>query len=246
MSLTLNMVGGGSKGFKDTDALLIVTIETNSTVTATKDGITITPTLWTRSADNAYDCALFSIPSNLFDAQNAWTITGEKNGLTVTGTVTIDSALVYEITLEYRLTLYAPGDQSGWTVKAWKYSTSSGTSGSAASRSYGANSMVISQSGYHSSITYHAKVDFTRYKKARLTGSYSGWVTGVSGMYIMNDVSGNGAYPDHKAAAVGISATGTQNMTLDISNLAGEYYPAVATARSSSASTFTVTGYWLE
>lgn len=111
MSIVLNMVGGGGS-LRDTDAVLLVTVPTGSSVTATKGAVTLTPTIWKRNADNTLDCALFSIPSNTFDS-NAWTVTASLGTETASDTIVINSAKEYEMTLSYSLWLYKDGVNNG-------------------------------------------------------------------------------------------------------------------------------------
>lgn len=103
MSLVLNMVGGGSGGSgpSASDAILTVTVPTGSTVTATKGGTTITPTMWVQAADATLDCALFVISPSLFDSQNAWTVTASLSGNTASDTVTISTNKQYDLELWY-------------------------------------------------------------------------------------------------------------------------------------------------
>lgn len=109
MSLVLNMVGGGGGSLKDTDAILTVTVPTGSTVTITKGGVTLTPTMWVQAADPTLDCALFVIAPSLFDAQNAWTVTATLSGDTASDTVIIDSNKQYDIALSFRTFLFDNG-----------------------------------------------------------------------------------------------------------------------------------------
>lgn len=110
MSLVLNMVGGtGGAGLKDTDAVLIVTVPTGSTVTATKGGTTLTPTMWVKAADQTLDCAIFSIPASQFDATTPWTITATDGTDTASDTVLITTNKEYEIVLSYAYYFYKNG-----------------------------------------------------------------------------------------------------------------------------------------
>lgn len=107
MSLTLNMVGGGGGGkLKDTDAVLIVTVPAGSTVTATKGGTTLTPTMWVKAADASLDCAIFSIPASQFDSATPWTITATMGTQSESGTVLITTNKEYEVTLSYYFSLF--------------------------------------------------------------------------------------------------------------------------------------------
>ena len=91
-------ISGG--GLKDTDAVLIVTVKTGSTVTATKGGVTLTPTIWTQSADNTLDSAIFSIPSSTFDT-NAWTVTATLSGEIYSDTIIINAPNEYNMEVFY-------------------------------------------------------------------------------------------------------------------------------------------------
>lgn len=94
--MIFNMVGGGGGGLKDTDAVLIVSVPTGSTVTATKGGVTITPTIWVQNADNAFDTAIFSIKASTFDS-NPWTVTATLGADSVSESIVINSNAEYEI-----------------------------------------------------------------------------------------------------------------------------------------------------
>lgn len=91
---------GSTGGLKDTDAVLIVTVLTGSTVTATKNGVTLTPTIWTQSADNTLDSAIFSIPSSTFDT-NAWTVTATLSGEIYSDTIIINASYEYNMEVYY-------------------------------------------------------------------------------------------------------------------------------------------------
>ena len=93
--------GGGGK-IKDTNAILTATVPTGSTVTMTKGGVTLTPTMWVQAADSTLDCALFEIPANMFDSQNAWTVTATLGTDTASNTVTIGTNKQYDLFLSYK------------------------------------------------------------------------------------------------------------------------------------------------
>lgn len=97
-----NANGGGGGGLSNTDAVLSVTAPTGSTITATKNGISITPTIWTRNADNTQDYALFIIAPSMFDS-SAWTVTATLSGDTASSTIVINSADEYDVELSFRL-----------------------------------------------------------------------------------------------------------------------------------------------
>lgn len=112
MSLVFNMVGGssgGGGGPSASDAILTVTVPTGSTVTATKGGVTLTPTMWVQAADATLDCALFVIAPAQFDATTPWTVTATRGTETASDTVTIDSNEQYDFLLSYGLLLIDNG-----------------------------------------------------------------------------------------------------------------------------------------
>lgn len=106
--MTRRSSGGGS-GPSASDAILTVTVPTGSTVTATKGGVTLTPTMWVQAADPTLDCALFVISPSLFDSQNAWTVTATLGTDTASDTVTISSNEQYDVYLTFVLYLIKDG-----------------------------------------------------------------------------------------------------------------------------------------
>ena len=106
--MIFNMVGGGGGSLKNTDAVLIVSVPTGSTVTATKGGVTITPTIWVQNADNTLDTAIFSVKASTFDS-NTWTVTATLGASSASTTVIIDSAKEYELKLAYERILFYNG-----------------------------------------------------------------------------------------------------------------------------------------
>lgn len=104
------IIFGGSGGPSSSDAILTVTVPTGSTVTATKGGVTLTPTMWVRAADAAQECALFVIAPSMFDAVNAWTVTATLGTNTARGTIVVDTNSAYYVTLAYVPYLYNLGD----------------------------------------------------------------------------------------------------------------------------------------
>ena len=134
MGLTYNMVGGG-KSLDPSDAILAVTAPSTSTVSASKNGLILTPNIWLDNLDNTINCALFIVPASSFDSSD-WTITGSTSTTTASKTIVIDSSKEYELSLVVELTrLYLlkgnPIDQctsitNGWVAsplrdKSWSY-----------------------------------------------------------------------------------------------------------------------------
>ena len=100
--MVFNTVFYGGGKIKNTDALLAVYVLTGSTVFITKNGTSITPTIWTENASNTIDCALFVIPSSTFD-NNSWSISASVSGRSASSTIVIDSAKEYEVNLVQEL-----------------------------------------------------------------------------------------------------------------------------------------------
>lgn len=147
--MIFNMVGGGGGGLKATDAVLIVTVPTGSTVTATKGGVTLTPTIWVQNADNTLDTAIFSIKASTFDA-NAWTVTATLGTDSASNTVVINEAKEYELLLSYYTRLFDNGDEcvavtGGWRSEGLKYS--GGDGGTALTVTSITNGVKLTQSG---------------------------------------------------------------------------------------------------
>lgn len=100
---------GGSGGLSASDAILVVTVPTGSTVTATKGGVTMTSTIWVTAADPTLDCAIFAISASLFDDVNPWTVTATLGTDTASDTVVIDDNKEYDLELSYGQYLFKAG-----------------------------------------------------------------------------------------------------------------------------------------
>lgn len=95
--------GGGSGGPTAQDAILLATVPAGSTVSATKSGVTVTPTLWVSAADSSLETALFVFAPAQFDAITPWTITATDETNTASETVLITTNKEYEVTLSYHV-----------------------------------------------------------------------------------------------------------------------------------------------
>ena len=90
---------GGGSGPSASDAILIVTVPTGSTVTAVKGGVTLTPTMWVLAADATQDCALFVIAPAQFDSVNPWTVTATLGTISTSKTVIVSTNKSYDLTI---------------------------------------------------------------------------------------------------------------------------------------------------
>ena len=114
------IIFGGSGGPSSSDAILTVTVPTGSTVTATKGGTTLTPTMWVQAADATLDCALFVIAPAQFDSVNPWTVTATLGTRTESDTVIISTNKQYSVEIDFYYLFSADGDYTGqWSAKAW-------------------------------------------------------------------------------------------------------------------------------
>ena len=162
--MVLNMVGGGGGSLKNTDAILIVTTSVGATVTATKGGITLTPTIWETSGNDTLDCALFYIKASTFD-ENDWTITATQGGYTHMGYVVINSAKEYTMNLEVRKWIYKDGTNNG--LVQGNYSTYTQKTVSFDSQSI---KLAYPQSSgnYCCSVISSSKIDMTSYSQLHI------------------------------------------------------------------------------
>lgn len=112
------ILGGGGGGLAVGSALLSVTVPAGSTATATKNGVTITPSLWLAGADASTEVALFVFNSAQFDGTTPWTITATDGTHTASDTILITANREYEIELDYRFYIIKAGVvSSGITLK---------------------------------------------------------------------------------------------------------------------------------
>lgn len=231
MSMTFNMVGGGGGKLKNTDAVLIVTVPTGSTCTATKGGTTLTPTMWVKAEDQKLDCAIFSIPASKFDSVTPWTVTATDGTDTASTAVLITTNKEYELSLSYSYILF---DASGFNVRFTNIE--------------GATIRANKISGTHTDSFLAArttqKVNFATIGKAILSVNYT--VTRYSSYtYPFNLVvsDGTGTYdyidpvetqPPPNVIAYAQNnyppTTGTViTLDLDVSSITGEHYIGFAT-----------------
>lgn len=220
------VVGGGGK-LKNTDAVLIVTVPTGSTVTATKGGTTLTPTMWVKAADNTLDCAIFSIPASKFDSTTPWTVTATNGTETASNTVLITTNKEYDVTLSFALFIYNVGDQCSSTTGGW-----GGNGTYTLATTY--IDVPLASGGAYANVRTNTKIDLTDY--ATLYFEWDGSIqVGAGGTNITmwvapNQISNRDVNTPSGATIqnqVGGDPQGTITIgtrQLDVSNLSGEYY----------------------
>ena len=221
MSSVLNMVGGAGGKLRDTDAVLFVTVRTGSSVTATKNGVTLTPTMWTTNADNTLDVAVFSVPASTFDS-SAWTVTATLSSESISKTIVIDSAEKYNLII-YRLYLYHNGENNG--VTSQKVYGSTGTvsltnSGNILSCYNNYSSGQYGITGYYGT---SSAIDVTVYNTAVTTLTEVTLTANMQSRFgVITTVSGEMTSWSFAAVTVFSSAVSTETtFTLDISSVTG-------------------------
>ena len=233
MSYVFNMVGGGTGGgggISDTDAILTVTVPTGSTVTMTKGGITLTPTMWVQAADNTLDCALFVIAPNLFDSQNAWTVTA------VLGPGSASQTVIIADNKQYDLVIYPPV----YLVKnGTKIADFTGQSHTVITQQSGYVNFYINDN-YAATSTSTDPVDLTRYSQINITIPNNGMsyyrsgvtpslIIGRSRPYFSDQSSSQSLTNASLIKMLSSNTTISANTyTLDISSVSGAYYVGIA------------------
>lgn len=113
--LVVNVSGGG--GPTETDAVLLVNAPSGSTVTATKGGTTLVPTLWV--ASDGTEQAMFVFQPADFGS-NPWTVTATSGSNTSSKTVVVNENKAYNISLNFAHYLIKNGVlQSGYTAELY-------------------------------------------------------------------------------------------------------------------------------
>jgi hypothetical protein len=91
----------GSGGIPGNWAVIVARVPSGATVTATKDGIILTPKMWVTEADPTKDIAIFALTPAQFDADTPWTITATDGGSTASTTVLVTANKEYEVELSF-------------------------------------------------------------------------------------------------------------------------------------------------
>lgn len=233
MSLTLNMVGGGSGGgITDTDAILRVQAPAGSTVTITKGAVTKTDNGHENADDNTIYDYYFVIHQSQFDSINPWTITATLSMKTATETIIIDSPYDYFVTIVYEVYLI----KSGQVIATF---TGQGFTS-------GTNYATMTKSGNVAYISVSTKYDLTEYNTIRVVvydssgRSFSNPATcpsfgvGVTQPTIDSNSAVVSNYTAYKKFSVSNNYIQAGTYDLDISQLTGEYYIALAISGSSN------------
>ena len=218
-------ISGG--GLSSTDAVLIVSVPTGASVTATKSGTTLTPTLWVKYSDNSYSSAIFSVSANTFDA-NAWTVTATHGANSESKTVVIDSNKEYEMYLLYQYIIYDSG-----VVTSGLTTTITNTNGTA---TLGSNyiSFTMNSGNSQPRVVFYP-IDLTLYStlEADFHGPTNSNFNAVYAVYITNTPSTSVWSSSYKKQDVAVNANATVQM--DISSYSGVYYVGVASTTNNAS-----------
>lgn len=235
MSLTFNMVGGGGGKLKGTDAVLVVTVPTGSTVTATKGGATLTPTMWVKAADATLDCAIFSISASQFDSTTPWTITATNGVNTASDTVLITTNKEYEVTLVCELRIITAGarDQSVGIILQHMAETQ------------GNGFLLYKQSSLQNpEYVSFGPVDISTYSTLNWRMSVAGINTAYANAYGIGQNHGKTLVMYNSMNAIPGQAVNTY--TQDISSYTGEYYITAFVEASGNGPQISIYDLWLE
>jgi len=224
------VVGGGGK-LKDTDAVLVVTVPTGSTVTATKGGTTLTPTMWVKAADASLDCAIFSIPASKFDSTTPWTVTATLGTQTASDTVLITTNKEYEISLSFALWLFNDGNTFESTTGG--YFKVYDTNGSSGTFTLGSTITVRGAASDSNSVcgcsTVNA-VDLTGVSTLKI--HVTSGISGYSSRYGTFGVSKTSGFAPFTSLSVFTHIFSTGDISINVSNLTGLYYVKIYGASS--------------
>lgn len=209
---------GGGGGITATDAILRVQAPAGSTVTITKGTTTKTDVGHENADDNTVYDYYFVIHQSQFDSTTPWTVTATLGTSTATGTVTIDTADEYDLVLNYLFYIQKSGE--GLQVEmGWK------ASGGNVTVTFGANAIVVAPSGSSGNTAYvgtKTKIDVTNYSQLVVVCPSGSGAQGVIGFYSV--IYSSGAYSDTWGTPVASGTLQNGTITIDISNVSGEYY----------------------
>lgn len=219
--------GGGGSGPSASDAILTVTVPTGATVTMTKGGVTLTPTMWVQAADATLDCALFVIGSSLFDSQNAWTVTATRLGTMNSKSITIDSNEQYSLDIPLSVYFISNGAKVGDNpfAKYGSIGTEFTVDGNVAFKTDSQNAVfystyAVDMTGYSAMTVVIPKASFKYYIRFGLTSARTA-------------IAADGSDPNPFEAGSTTIGTGTTTVTnittdttvnFDISNVFGSAY----------------------
>ena len=242
---------GGSGGPTAQDAILLATFPAGSTVSATKSGVTVTPTLWVSAADSSLEAALFVFAPAQFDLTNPWTITATDGASTASQSVLITTNKEYEVTIEYLTYIYRAS--SGICLLATNSSVWSKTNGQGGiyeTASYGDSGLQMAINDTLTTWTYYLAIQYAPNNVVSML-DFNGISTvsifvesmitsgsGVRGCIALSTTKLEGAFVSEPnlhtfvgSAICDIASTPVGNrVDIDVSGYTGQYYLYVGLA----------------
>lgn len=242
MSLVFNMVGGGSGGgLTDGSALLSVTVPADSTVTATKSGVTLMPSLWLAGADASTEIALFVFTPAQIDAINPWTITATDGTYTAAKPVLIATNTEYEAEIHYRLYIIKDGlFQNGYS---FLYSLRSGHSPTITENYNDSGYLMVSMGSSYATGGVTEQIDITDYS-ILCAQAYKNNGNSYVGIWPGYNYGSQSAIESAAVAKTAVPTT-SSSITVDISALNGEYYIGGCILADNNYQLF-ISDMWLE
>lgn len=223
MSLVLNMVGGVSGGLKDGSAILSVTVPAASTVTASKDGVTLQPSLWLSGDNSSTEVALFTFLPAQFDSTTPWTVTATLGTWWAESTtVLITTNREYEVQLRYLFYLYNRGDQRTTVTGGWANSHGGGSG--VRMNTDNIEIYQVATSGRGASVYTTNQINLTDYSTIHFIFTNS-----AASTYTKGGISDATSFTDGtflKSSVFPVSASEAE-MVVDISSITGLHYPRI-------------------
>lgn len=226
------IIFGGSGGPSASDAILTVTVPTGSTVTMTKGGVSVTPTMWVQAADNTLDCALFVISPSLFDSQNAWTVTATNGISSASATVTISTNNAYDMELQlWAGEIYMHGEQYQQQTGGFEVVRVMANTAPIAQASYGTTpngviSLSVSGTNANGAVSTVNPIDLSRF--STMTVKLQSNSFGNNRLYIMANSTKSGIILDGQNNNCDFyykpAGYQTGDLTLDVSAANGSFY----------------------
>lgn len=205
--------GGGGASVKDTDALLRVGVPTNSTVTISRDGKTLSANWYAVTGSIQY--AYFIIKASSFSA-TAWTITVSKNGQSASKTQVINSAGEYDVSFAFKTVYFDNGflGESG----GFEQTVSHGTF------SVGNELHLYESGGIYNIACALNKIDVTFFNNMKVIGRDTGSVKDFNGVGLLTNRTSSVA-----ARSANIKKDQNTEVNVDISSIYGEFYVGLFT-----------------
>ena len=135
MSLTINSIRFGS-GLSPNSAIVVVTVPSGATVTATKNGTILQPKFWTFGNDTTKDAAIFVLSPSYFDAVDPWVFECMFDTEEAVESLFVISNAVYEVEITFE----------SWIIKDGIVAPGITLSRSGGSQSVGTNYIDLSSS----------------------------------------------------------------------------------------------------